>query len=538
MGTGMANSTAGLTVSQVASARKHVERVLNSKTMMQADRLRRFLEHIANHGLSERAGNLSQFSIAIDVFDRDESFDPTIDAIVRVEAGRLRSKLLEYYDEEGRDDPVRISLPKRGYAARFQFREKPAITVTEDFDERKSIANSRKPVIATNPTVAVLPFENMSTDPEQEYFSDGITEDLITDLSRLPGLSVVARQSTFAYKGTATNTQEISTKLGAAFIVEGSVRKVGCRIRINVQLIHGETGNHIWAERFDREIDDIFALQDSVNRKIVDALRLQISTDIQSRLRHKGTRIVEAYDYVLRGMKEDLAHTREGSARARYCFRSAIELDPDYASAYGRLGLNAIFQWIAGWSDSLSETVDKGLMLAEKAVALDSDSAFAHAALSWALLWKGDHSAAIEAGQTAINLDSNDVAALERVALAMAFSDRAEDGLQYLEKAQTLNPLSSYNFPNAVCHFMLKRYSVAVEYLQSSINANPTFLPSYMYLAATLSLLGQDEAAVPIVNTIRELNPGYNPMEARHSPFKHAEDREMFFAALTRALGS
>ncbi len=532
----MANNTAELTTAEVASIRDYVERVLTSQTMIQADRLRRFLEYVVNHELSGRTGSLNQFSIAIDVFDRDESFDPAIDAIVRVEAGRLRSKLLEYYDEEGRDDSVKISLPKRGYAVRFQFREKHTIAAAEDFGERNGVAKTLKPVNVTNPTVAVLPFDNMSTDPEQEYFSDGITEDLITDLSRLPGLSVIARQSTFAYKGTATNTQEIGTKLGAEFIVEGSVRKIGSRIRINVQLIHGETGKHIWAERFDRELDDIFALQDSVNRKIVDALKLQISTENQSRLRHKGTNVVEAYDYVLRGMKEDQARTREGSARARYCFRSALELDPNYASAYGRLGLNAIYQWIAGWSDSLDETLDKGLDLAKKAVALDGDNAFAFAALCWALLWKGEHDAAIEAGQKAISLDPNDVTALERLAFSLAFSGRVEEALQCLEKAQALNPLNSYNFPNAVCHFMLERYTAAVEFLHSSINANPTFLPSYLYLAASLSLLGQGDAARPVVKTIRELDPNYRPANTRHSTFKYEKDRERFFGALIRLM--
>lgn len=532
----MANNTAGLTKAEVASIREYVERVLISQTMIQADRLRRFLEYIVDHELSGQSGKLKQFSIAMDVFDRDETFDPAIDAIVRVEAGRLRSKLLEYYDEEGRNDSVKISLPKRGYAVKFQFREPHTTTTTEDSGERKAVSRTLKPVDVTNPTVAVLPFDNMSTDPEQDYFSDGITEDLITDLSQLPGLSVIARQSTFAYKGTATNTQEISTKLGAEFIVEGSVRKIGTRIRINVQLIHGETGKHIWAERFDREIDDIFALQDSVNRKIVDALKLQISTEIQSRLRHKGTSVVEAYDYVLRGMKEDQARTREGSARARYCFRSALELDPNYANAYGRLGLNAIYQWIAGWSDSLDETIDKGLNLAKKAVALDDDNAFAFAALCWALLWKGQHTLAIEAGQKAISLDPNDVTALERLALALAFSGRAEEGLQCLEKAQMLNPLSSYNFPNALCYFMLERYSAAVENLHSSINANPTFLPSYLYLAASLSLLGQEDAAEPVVKTIRELDPNFRSAEARHSVFKYKKDRDRFLAALTRLM--
>ena len=235
-------------------------------------------------------------------------------------------------------------------------------------------------------------------------------------------------------------------------------------------------------------------------------------------------------------MKEDQAHTREGSAKARYCFRSAIELDPNYANAYGRLASNAIYQWIAGWSDSLDETVVKGLNLAKKAVELDGDSAFALGILCWALLWDGEHAAAIEAGQKAISIDANDVTALERLALCLAFSGRAEDALQCLEKAQTLNPLNSYNFPNALCYFMLERYPAAIEFSRNSISANPTFLPSYLYLAASLSLLGQDDAAKPVVKRIRELDPEYRASVARHSIFKSEQDQERFHGALIRLM--
>lgn len=532
----MADKTVGLSKAEEATVRQHVDRVLASQTLIQADRLRRFLQFLVDHALSGRTDSPNQYSIAIDVFDRDESFDPAIDAIVRVEAGRLRSKLLEYYDDEGRDDLVRISVPKRGYAVRFQIRENHSYAAPADPVIPAARSKALEPINVSEPTIAVLPFDNMSADAEQEYFSDGITEDLITDLSRLPGLSVIARQSTFAYKGIATNAQEVSTKLGADFIVEGSVRRIGRRIRINAQLIHGETGSHIWAERFDREYDDIFELQDSVNRKIVDALRLQISSVNRLRLQSKGTEVVEAYDYLLLGIKEADKHTREGSAKAQYCFGSALELDPSYASACGRLGLNAVYQWIAGWNDSLDETIERGVEFAEKAVALDGENAFAHAALCWALLWNGKHDAAIIAGEKAVKLDPNDVVALERLAFALAWSARAEDALQCLAKAQILNPLHGYHFPSAVCYFMLERYSGAVDALRSSINANPTFLPSYLYQAASLSLLDQQEKARSVVKTIKELNPDYRPAEIRYSNFKYARDRDRFIGAIARVM--
>jgi adenylate cyclase len=523
------------------SIRQHVERVLSSQAWIQADRLRRFLQYLVDHALSgekesREKNKLNQYAIAIDVFDRDASFDPAIDAIVRVEAGRLRSKLLEYYDDEGRDEPVRISLPKRGYAAHFTIRTQRPNPAPTEMDTPSVHPTSPLPLDINTPTIAVLPFDNMSTDPEQEYFSDGITEDLITDLSRLPGLSVIARQSTFVYKGVATNTKEVSAKLGAEFIIEGSVRKFGSRIRINAQLIHGKTGSHIWAERFDREHSDIFDLQDDVNRKIVDALRLQLSGVQQSRLQRKGTDVVEAHDYLLRGIREADKYTREGFAKAEYCFTSALELDPAYASAHSRLSLITIYQWIAGWSDSFDETVGRGLEQAEKAVAMDGESAIAHAALCWALLWHDNYDAAIAAGEKAAQLDPNDASALERLAFALAWSGLAEDALQRLAKAQLLNPLRGYHFPSAVCYFMNEQYSAAVDCLRSSINAHPTFLPAYLYLAACLSLMDQPDEARSQVKHIKELDPDYRLSELRHSNFRHEKDRDRFFQALDRVM--
>jgi TolB-like protein len=514
----------------IAQVRQHLAQLLGSQSFIQADRLRRFLQYLVEHALSGATESLNQFSIAFEVFDRDASFDPTVDAIVRVEAGRLRSKLLEYYDDEGRDAPVRIAFPKRGYAVRFEFQ--PASSA----EPEPQAAPAVEPGGVSNPVIAVLPFANRSTDPEQEYFSDGITEDLITDLSQLPGLTVIARQSTFAYKGSAADAQQVSRELGADFIVEGSVRKVGQRIRINVQLLHGDSGQNIWAERFDREIDDIFALQDSVNRKIVVALKLQLTTAKRARLAHQGTEVIEAHDYVLRGMKETQALTREGSERARYCFESALQLDPNYATAYGRLSANAVYPWIVGWSTSRPETIDRGVELAQKAVALDGDNAYANATLCWALLWQERHDDAIAAGEMAISIDPNDVEALEHLAFALAWSNRGEEALKHLAKAQMLNPLHGYHFPSGVAYFMLGSYTPAVDALQNSIDANPRFLPAYLYLAASLSLLGRDDCARPVVATIKTLNPDYRPTDIRHPIFKYPEDSKRFTGAIARVL--
>ena len=390
--------------------RDQLSAVLDSVMFAHAERLGRFLRFVVDETLAGRADRLNQFAIAIDVFDRDETFDPAIDAIVRVEAGRLRSKLLEYYDELGRDDAIRIELPKRSYVATFRRRsgsDSQQLAANAEVDPKGLSGNSLVGSSGlSEPTIAVLPFVNMSPDPEQEYFADGVTEDLITDLSKLPGIAVISRHSTFTYKGASATVQQVCEELGSNLVLEGSVRKVGNKVRITAQLIDGSSGQHLWAQRYDRDLENIFEIQDEVNEKIVSACSLQLSEGEQLTLKRKGTEVIDAYDYVLRGMKETQSNTMEGSARARYCFESALELDPNYAVAYARLALNYVFRWIQDWSKSKEESIDKGLEFALKAVAIDSQLAMAHAALCWAYLWQGEHDKAIASGRLTLPRDS------------------------------------------------------------------------------------------------------------------------------------
>ena len=222
----MTDNISGWTEQEEAAIRDQLSAVLECVLFAHAERLGRFLRFVVDETLDGRADRLNQYAIAIEVFDRDESFDPAIDAIVRVEAGRLRSKLLEYYDELGRDDPIRIELPKRTYAATFRRRpgsDEPGSTVDSELDRGVFSADGPvKTTELTEPAIAVLPFVNMSPDPEQDYFADGVTEDLITDLSRLPGIAVISRHSTFTYKGVDTTVQKVCEELGANLVLEGS----------------------------------------------------------------------------------------------------------------------------------------------------------------------------------------------------------------------------------------------------------------------------------------------------------------------------
>lgn len=524
---------------EIGAIQEQLSTVLASVLFAHAERLGRFLKFVVEETLAGRADRLNQFAIAIDVFDRDETFDPTIDAIVRVEAGRLRSKLLEYYDDLGCDDPIRIELPKRSYAATFQHRsgrDDSRSAADVEFDREvyphDDQAGSTE---VTQPTIAVLPFINLSPDPEQEYFADGVTEDLITDLSRLPGIAVISRHSTFAYKGTAVTVQQVCEELGANLVLEGSVRKVGNTVRITAQLIDGSSGQHLWAQRYDRDLENIFEIQDEVNQKIVGACRLQLSEGERQKLKRRGTDVIDAYDYVLRGMKETQANTMEGTARARYCFESALELDPTYVAAYARLALNYLFRWIQGWSESADDSLDKGLEFALKAVAVDGKVAIAHAALSWAYLWHGQHDKAIAEGQLAIDLDPDDVLALERLAFSMIFAGDAKSSLPLLEKARRLNPNHTYDFPLGVAMFMMSKYADAIEPIQRSFAKNPSFMPAGLYLAASHALAGDQEKAEAAVAKIKQVNPSYQLSRGFLTQFKNPEDRERFIGGLRQA---
>ena len=318
-------------------------------------------------------------------------------------------------------------------------------------------------------------------------------------------------------------------------VVEGSVRKLGQRVRITAQLIEGANGQHLWAARYGRCLADIFGVQDEVNQQIVSALSLTLSVNESTNLAHHGTELVDAYDYVLRGMKEADSDTMEGFVRARYCFERALELDPNYAVAYTRLAMNAIYYWIAGWSDSCEETITKGFDLASSAVQLDDQLALAHAAQCWALLWQGRHDEAIAAGQRAIQCNPSDVVALERLSLSMIWAGDPEPGIPLIEKASRLNPSRNYHFAMGVALFVLCRYDEAIELFRLDLEQNPHFLPSALYMASINGLMGLVQDAETMVEVIQRISPAFSLSKDRGSHFKNPEDRRRFIDGLREA---
>ena len=257
------------------------------------------------------------------------------------------------------------------------------------------------------PSVVVLPFENMSGDPEQTYFSDGITEDLITDLSKVSGLFVIARNSAFIYKGRAVDLREVCRDLGVRYVLEGSVRKAGKRVRITAQLIDGGSGTHLWAERYDREWTDIFTIQDELTQQIVSALRIKLTADEGYRVRRRGTENIEAYDVFLRGRDLLQRRTWEGIVQSRPLLEKAIDLDPAFAAVYAGLAFGYALEYVNCWSEASSQALGTAFRLARQAVALDAAEPQARYAMAMAHLWRREHEPAIQEARTAIEQDPN-----------------------------------------------------------------------------------------------------------------------------------
>ena len=516
-----------LTEVQKAAVRASLERVLASDKFAGAKRLSRFLKFVVEESLAGRGERLNQYAIGIEVFDRDTSFDPAIDPVVRVEAGRLRSKIRDYYEDESSSGQTRITMAKRGYAATFQFPDDSPVSQAPSLNQL--VRALREAPRGPLPIIAILPFRNLSRDPEQEYFADGFSEDLITDLSTLPGLSVIARQSSFSYKSTTLGVQQIGRDLGADFVLTGSIRRAGEDVRINAQLVASASGEHRWAQRFDRRLSDIFLLQDDVNREIVAALRLRFSTEVEGSPVRRGTEIVDAYDYVLRGMNEAQTFTKEGAIRARYCFEQALKLDAGYSAAYARLAVNYVYWWIAGWTDSREESLEKGLDLAKRAVALDDGMSLSHAALCWALLWMGDFDNAVSEGERAVEIDPNNVVALEFLALVSAWGGQPALALEYLGRASRLNPHEPYYFARGLAYFLEEDYPRAADLLRNSVERHPHFLPAHVYLASCYGLLGDRDRARAVGDYITRVRPDFG---GGGGPFRRAEDRNRVLRGL------
>jgi adenylate cyclase len=387
------------------------------------------------------------------------------------------------------------------------------------------------------PSIVVLPFTNMSNDSEQDYFSDGITEDITSDLSKISSLFVIARNSAFTYKGKATKVQDISREMGVRYVLEGSVRKADNQVRITTQLIDGATGGSLWSERYDRSFKDIFALQDEIVQKIVTTLKLQLTLWEQGVLVRKSTDSIEAYDFFLRGLEYQFHFTKEENVQARQMFEKAIELDPRYARAYATLGLVHWLAWIWQWTQD-PQALEHAFAMGRKAVELDDSLPSAHMILSQVLLWKKQYELAIAEGERATTIDPSYAEAYRSLAEVLYFCGKPEEGIKLMEQAIRLNPRHppTYEFMLGVNYRSAGRYEEAIQMLKQALARNPNIVNAHFNLAVTYSEVNREEEAKAEVAEALRLSPEWSLERWRQNvPFKNPAEIERFVVALRKA---
>ncbi len=400
------------------------------------------------------------------------------------------------------------------------------------------VRHAPSPALPDKPSIAVLPFANMSGDAEQEYFSDGISEDLITDLSKVQALFVIARNSSFTYKGRSVKVQEIGRELGVRFVLEGSIRKAGNRVRITAQLVDASTGGHLWADRFDRELTDIFATQDEVVHKIVEALAVKLSRVEEQDLKRGGTKNVEAYESWLRA-RQLLGHgTRDAIAESRALHRRALELDPNFCAPHVGLAFAAVSDYINAWVPDPSGALDEGERWARRAIELDERQPGGHVALGNVLVWRRRYDQALVELHRSVELDHNYAQGHALLGMALMYSGHPTEALESLGVAMRFDP----HYPNILLHlsaqaeFSLGHYEIAASRLAERIVRNPNTDASRMLLAACYGHLGRADEARAAWAGLLEVNPGFSVAQREGVlPYRNASDFQRIVDGLAKA---
>lgn len=443
-------------------------------------------------------------------------------------------KLRKALGDKARKPRIIETIAKTGYRLIAEVRmpsEKPA-------GQSESPGDLAPPV---KPSIAVLPFDNMSGDAEQEYFSDGITEDIITELSRFHDLIVIARHSSFVFKGQALDIADIGNKLGVQYILEGSVRKSGARVRISAQLIEVATGKHLWADRYDRELEDIFSVQDEVVRIITATLVGRVGHARQDRALHKPTSNLDAYDWFVQGRELFHNTTSEENLQACEMFEKVILLDPGFAPAHAFLAEAYIRDWFSYWNEPLTTVYDRAWTSAKQALLLDETDSRCQTAISVAYLYSGDHDQAHFRLAKALSLNPGDTHAITYMSRYEMFLGNSERSIELINEARRYDPYGIYDYSLATSHFVARNYESAIHYMRSLQNPAPIMA---MYMAAIYAQAGEVENATDLaarnidivkaklVSVGTPLPESWLNFVSQRIPFKHKKDREHFLEGL------
>jgi TolB-like protein/cytochrome c-type biogenesis protein CcmH/NrfG len=388
------------------------------------------------------------------------------------------------------------------------------------------------------PSIAVLPFDNMTGDPEQEYFSDGITDQIIAALSKVSSLFVIARQSTFTYKVKPVKIQQVSEELGVRYVLEGSVQKSGERVRVTAQLIDAIKGNHLWSETYDRELKDIFAVQDDITQNILAALQVELTQGEQARVWAGGTKNLQAYLKLLQAREKMLQMNRENNALAKRLAEEAIALDPDYASAYEYLGATHMMDVWLGSSKSPKDSMKKAMELSKKALALDDTLAGARSRLGFMYAMTGKHDKGVAEAERAVELDPNSAIAHHLLGTTLRFAGRPEEAIPVIKKAIRLEPFApgAYYFNLGMAYLFAGQCEEAISACEEAIRRASKNLLAHVLATVAYSMCGREEEARTTAAEVLSINPKFSLGKfAKKVTYKNQSDKERFVEALRKA---
>jgi TolB-like protein/cytochrome c-type biogenesis protein CcmH/NrfG len=442
---------------------------------------------------------------------------------------QAKGKVEAEFEDLGEYDLKNIAEPVRVYRV-----------LSNATGSKGSKQTGAKLVLPDKPSIAVLPFDNMSGDPEQDYLADGITEDLITGLSKIRWFFVIARNSTFTYKGQAADVTQVARELGVRYVLEGSVRIAGRRVRITVQLIDASMGVHLWAERYDRELTDVFEIQDEITQTIVGTIEPELYVAEELRAKRKAPGNLDAWDLVLRARPHLWEITKTGNEEALKLLNDAVTLDPDYAPAHGLLAFAYIIHAWMGWSGTQQNYILLAGEHALKAVQLDGTDPWGH--IVWAVVrgFGRNHEEAVESAQKALYLNPSFAMGYGLLGMILAWGGRTDETIEAFEQATRLSPRDPVNMLflvlPSVAYFANGRYEEALIWAERSVRERPEFVVGWRMIVVSLANLGRVEEAKAALERVKHLHPDFSLTWAKTiSPWYRADDRKRFIEGLILA---
>jgi TolB-like protein/class 3 adenylate cyclase/cytochrome c-type biogenesis protein CcmH/NrfG len=399
------------------------------------------------------------------------------------------------------------------------------------------------PALHDKPSIAVLPFVNISEDQTQEYFSDGMTEDLITDLAKLGALFVIARNSVFTYKGKTVRPEQISRELGVRYLIEGSVRLANNRVRITAQLVDTTTGYHLWAERYDRDLQDIFVVQEEIARRITTALAVKLTPEEAKHMGQKDTDNPEALKLFMRGRELARRYTKEENAQARELFEQAIGLDPQFARAYANLSATHRFDWNYGWSENAQASEQKAFDLAQESVQRNPELPYGYQQLAYLYVYRGQHEQAIAAAQEAVRLGGSSYTdGAAALAQMLIYGGQPAQAIPLMQAALRVDPQGQapayYFYHLGQAYYVMGQYEMAEQNLQEALRISPKFRPARNYLVAVYIEVGREKEAREEMATLLGMGRPQSVQNVRRvAPYKDATIRDRLLEAWRRAGG-